>query len=277
MSLPTSPRARWCRRWRDGTPLSALDEFADRPHAYVKLWRHHAAQPQADRINALAAERGETWLPRYGGLISSEWEFAKGLELLEGDREIYDRMEHWVEAADWIVWQLTGSYVRNACTVGYKAIYQDGAYPDRDFLAALNPDFADFVEAKLSADDRPARLGRRHAERRGGAVDGAPGGDRGGGGQRRRPRHRTGRAGGGTGADAGHHGYLDLSRHELGPGGRGARDVRRRRRRHHGRALGVRGRAVRGGRHLRLVRARTRCRARSTPRPSRPARRCTST
>ena len=137
---------------RDGTPLSALDEFAERPHAYVKLWKHHAAQPQADRINALAAERGETWLPRYGGLISSEWEFAKGLELLEGDREIYDRMEHWVEAADWIVWQLTGSYVRNACTAGYKAIYQDGAYPDRDFLAALNPDFADFVEAKVIAE-----------------------------------------------------------------------------------------------------------------------------
>jgi L-ribulokinase len=136
----------------DGTPLSALAEFAERPHAYVKLWRHHAAQPQADRINALAAERGEAWLPRYGGLISSEWEFAKGLELLEGDREIYDRMEHWVEAADWIVWQLTGSYVRNAGAVGYKAIYQDGAYPDREFLAALNPDFADFVKAKVTAE-----------------------------------------------------------------------------------------------------------------------------
>ena len=135
----------------DGTPLSTLPEFADRPHAYVKLWRHHAAQPQADRINALAAERDETWLPRYGGLISSEWEFAKGLELLEGDREIYDRMEHWVEAADWIVWKLAGAYVRNACTAGYKAIYQDGRYPSTDFLAALNPDFADFVEAKVVA------------------------------------------------------------------------------------------------------------------------------
>lgn len=134
----------------DGTPLNELPEYADRPHAYVKLWKHHAAQPQADRINTLAAERGESWLPRYGGLISSEWEFAKGLQLLEEDPELYNRMEHWVEAADWIVWQLTGRYVRNACTAGYKGILQDGEYPSADFLAALNPAFADFAETKVA-------------------------------------------------------------------------------------------------------------------------------
>ncbi|HET7781147.1 MAG TPA: ribulokinase [Arthrobacter sp.] len=133
----------------DGTPLNELPGFANRPHAYVKLWRHHAAQGQADRINRLAAERGEEWLPRYGGLISSEWEFAKGLQLLEEDPEAYAAMDHWVEAADWIVWQLCGRYVRNACTAGYKGIYQDGRYPSADFLAALNPDFKDFVSSKL--------------------------------------------------------------------------------------------------------------------------------
>ncbi|MFX0537099.1 ribulokinase [Ornithinimicrobium sp. Y1847] len=133
----------------EGTPLNEVPEFADRPHAYVKLWKHHAAQPHADRINELAHERDESWIRRYGGLISSEWEFAKGLQLLEEDREVYDAMEHWVEAADWIVWQLCGSYVRNACTAGYKGILQDGAYPSPDFLTALNPDFAGFVTDKL--------------------------------------------------------------------------------------------------------------------------------
>ena len=133
----------------DGTPLNELPGYANRPHAYVKLWRHHAAQGQADRINRLAGERGEDWLPRYGGLISSEWEFAKGLQLLEEDPETYAEMDHWVEAADWIVWQLCGQYVRNACTAGYKGIYQDGRYPSEDFLAALNPDFKDFVSSKL--------------------------------------------------------------------------------------------------------------------------------
>ncbi|NJC21013.1 L-ribulokinase [Arthrobacter pigmenti] len=133
----------------DGTPLNELPGFESRPHAYVKLWKHHAAQGQADRINALAAERKEEWLARYGGLISSEWEFAKGLQLLEEDPELYERMDHWVEAADWIIWQLTGQYTRNACTAGYKGIYQDGQYPSREFLGALNPDFAGFAEEKV--------------------------------------------------------------------------------------------------------------------------------
>ena len=133
----------------DGTPLSELAEFKDRPHAYVKLWKHHAAQPQADRINELAAARGEPWLDRYGGLISSEWEYAKGLELLLGDPDVYRAMERWVEGADWIVWKLCGEYVRNACSAGYKGILQDGRYPGRDFLAALDPGFADFVTDKL--------------------------------------------------------------------------------------------------------------------------------
>lgn len=133
----------------DGTPLNEVEGYASDPHAYVKLWKHHAAQPQADRINALAAKRGEAWLARYGGLISSEWEFAKGLQLLEEAPETYAATERWVEAADWIVWQLCGTYVRNACTAGYKGILQDGTYPTRDFLAELNPDFADFVSAKL--------------------------------------------------------------------------------------------------------------------------------
>ncbi|WP_125613040.1 ribulokinase [Specibacter cremeus] len=141
----------------DGTPLNEVPGYADHPHAYVKLWRHHAAQPQADRINAVAAARGEAWLPRYGGLISAEWEFAKGLQLLEEDPATYAAMEHWVEAADWIVWQLTGRYVRNACTAGYKGIYQDGAYPSRNFLTALNPAFADFVTDKV--EHRIGRLG----------------------------------------------------------------------------------------------------------------------
>jgi L-ribulokinase len=134
----------------DGTPLNEVPEFADRPHAYVKLWKHHAAQRQADRINALAAERAESWLPRYGGFISSEWEFAKGLQLLEEDPEIYAAMDHFVEAADWIIWQLCGTYVRNACTAGYKGVLQDGAYPSREFLAALNPEFASFAEDKIA-------------------------------------------------------------------------------------------------------------------------------
>ncbi|MEU6207486.1 ribulokinase [Micromonospora musae] len=130
----------------DGTPLCELPDLRTRPHAYVKLWKHHAAQQQADRINALAHDRREPWIGRYGGKISAEWQYAKALQLLEEDPEIYARAERWIEAADWIVWQLCGAETRNVCTAGYKGIRQDGQYPSRDYLAALNPDFAGFVE-----------------------------------------------------------------------------------------------------------------------------------
>jgi L-ribulokinase len=139
----------------DGTPLCQLPELARRPHAYPKLWKHHASQPQADRINELAHARGESWIARYGGKISAEWEFAKALQFLEEDPDTYHRADRWIEAADWIVWQLTGRETRNACTAGYKGIFQDGRYPSRDYLAALNPAFGDFAEAKLSRSVSP--------------------------------------------------------------------------------------------------------------------------
>ncbi|MFJ9242225.1 ribulokinase [Streptomyces sp. NPDC101776] len=143
----------------DGTPLCELPELTGRPHAYVKLWRHHAAQAQADRITELADVRKEPWLKRYGGKISSEWEFAKALQLLEEDPDLYELTERWIEAADWIVWRLSGTYLRNACTAGYKGQLQDGSYPSADYLAALNPAFAGFVIDKL---DQPiGQLGDR--------------------------------------------------------------------------------------------------------------------
>ena len=133
----------------DGTPLSSLPEFAGNPHAYVKLWKHHAAQPHADRINELARERNEDWLARYGGQISSEWELAKGLELFEDAPDVYARMDKWVEAADWIIWQLCGTYSRNACTAGYKGNLQDGEYPSNEFFEALSPGFGNFIDDKV--------------------------------------------------------------------------------------------------------------------------------
>lgn len=133
----------------DGTPLSELEQFKGNPHAYVKLWKHHAAQPHADRINQLARDRKESWLELYGGQISSEWELAKGLQLFEEAPDVYETMYKFVEAADWIIWQLCGSYVRNACTAGYKGNLQGGEYPSREYFEALSAGFGDFAESKL--------------------------------------------------------------------------------------------------------------------------------
>jgi L-ribulokinase len=143
---------------RDGTPLCQLEEYRTRPHAWVKLWKHHAAQPQADRVNALAHARNEPWIGRYGGKISSEWTFPKVLQILEEDPAVFAAAERIIEAADWIVWQLCGVETRNTCTAGYKEIHQDGAYPSPEYLAALHPDFPALLE-KLGHELSP--LGSR--------------------------------------------------------------------------------------------------------------------
>ncbi|WP_432824827.1 ribulokinase [Dactylosporangium sp. CA-092794] len=140
----------------DGTPLCEV--LPEEPHAYPKLWKHHAAQGQADRINDLAASRGEFWLSRYGGKLSAEWQLAKALQVLEEAPEIYARAERFIEAADWIVWQLAGAETRNACTAGYKGVFQDGTYPSKDFLAALHPGLGDWVS---KVDGPLAPLGGR--------------------------------------------------------------------------------------------------------------------
>ena len=135
----------------DGTPLCMLPELRRNPHAWVKLWKHHAAQPEADLINEVAVARGEPWLERYGGKISSEWFFAKSLQILREAPEIYARADRLIEAADWAVWQLTGVETRSSCAAGYKAMWSstDG-FPSAEYFAALDPGFARVVDEKLS-------------------------------------------------------------------------------------------------------------------------------
>jgi L-ribulokinase len=134
----------------DGTPLCNLPEFRHEPHAWVKLWKHHAAQPEADLINQVAAERGEPWLRYYGGRISSEWFISKSLQILNEAPHIYQAAERLIEAGDWLVWQLIGRESRSTCMAGYKAMWQkDMGFPSRDYFAALHPDFGDLIGQKM--------------------------------------------------------------------------------------------------------------------------------
>ena len=124
---------------------------AREPHAWVKLWKHHAAQPEADRINAVARERGEAWLDSYGGKISSEWFYSKALQILDEAPAIYEAADRLIEAADWVVWRLTGVETRNSCTAGYKAIWsKEDGFPGNDYFAALHPRLAGIVDEKMS-------------------------------------------------------------------------------------------------------------------------------
>ncbi|WP_274648928.1 ribulokinase [Paenibacillus humicola] len=140
----------------EGRPLCFLPAYKANPHSWVKLWKHHAAQDEANEINRIAAERGEAFLARYGGKISSEWMIAKGWQILNEAPEIYEAADKFVEATDWVIGQLTGNIVRNSCTAGYKAIWhkRDG-YPGKPFFKALDPRLEQLTETKLRGDVQP--------------------------------------------------------------------------------------------------------------------------
>jgi L-ribulokinase len=154
----------------DGTPLCVLPEFRKNPHAWVKLWKHHAAQPEADKINETARRLGETWLDRYGGKISSEWFFSKVLQILDEAPKVYAAADRMIEAADWVIWQLTGVESRNSCTAGYKAIWskRDG-FPEGDYFKALDPRLENVVDEKMNRNILPI------GERAGGLTSKAAG------------------------------------------------------------------------------------------------------
>ncbi len=142
----------------DGTPLCELDRFSTQPHAWPKLWKHHGAQEQADRITALAHKRREKWLPRYGGVVGLEWFFPKVLETLEHAPEVYDAAEVWLEAGDWLVWRLVGcdasQLARSTCQAGYKGLWNaETRFPSRAFFKGLDPRLAGLVQEKM-----PGRL-----------------------------------------------------------------------------------------------------------------------
>lgn len=139
----------------DGTPLSST-KLRKNPHAFVKLWKHHAAQPEAERIEAVAHERGEEFIRSYNGKYSCEWLVAKLLETLRDAPEVFGAADRFIEAGDWIVWQLTGTEKRGLSAAGFKGMRVCGAsgheFPEPEFFAALHPKLRDVVASKLNAD-----------------------------------------------------------------------------------------------------------------------------
>ena len=141
---------------KEGIPLCFREDLKSVPHAWLKLWKHHAAQYEANKLNQIAEERGEDFLARYGGKISSEWMFPKIMQILDEAPEIYDMADRFMEATDWVTMQMTGAEARNSCTAGYKAMWhKKKGYPSKDFFKALDPRLENVVEDKLSTNIFP--------------------------------------------------------------------------------------------------------------------------
>lgn len=134
----------------NGIPLCFREEYRDDPHAYVKLWKHHSAQPEADEMTAAAIARKEPWLENFGGKLSSEWTFPKIWETLRKAPEVYADAARFLEAADWMAWMLTGKETRNSCCAGFKMQWdREKGYPSNEYFASLDPRMGDLIGTKV--------------------------------------------------------------------------------------------------------------------------------
>ncbi|MBE5774144.1 MAG: ribulokinase [Clostridiales bacterium] len=141
---------------KDGWPLCLKPEYEHNPHAWTKLWKHHAAQDEANKLNEIAAARGEDFMPRYGGKVSSEWMIPKIWQILDEAPEIYEAADSFIEAGDWVTMQLTGEEKRSSCLAGYKALWHKAkGYPSDDFFKALDPRLEHVIDEKLSRHISP--------------------------------------------------------------------------------------------------------------------------
>ncbi|AWE42969.1 MULTISPECIES: ribulokinase [unclassified Actinobaculum] len=139
----------------DGTPLCQKPGFENNIHAWVKLWKHHGAQDQADRLVQVAKARREPWLARYGGVLSSELLLPKVLEVFEMAPEVYEEADVICNLLDWLTWKMTGTLTQAAGDSGYKRMYQDGQYPSHEYLEAVKPGFGNVFDEKMSAPILP--------------------------------------------------------------------------------------------------------------------------
>ncbi|MFH7819699.1 ribulokinase [Neobacillus thermocopriae] len=132
-------------------PLCLKESYKHNPHAWVKLWKHHAAQDEANKITERALQQGEAWLKRYGGKISSEWMLPKVWQVLDEAPEIYEAAAYFLEAADWVTAKMTGTVLRNSCAAGYKGIWhKKEGFVSSEFLRQLDPRLENLYETKLS-------------------------------------------------------------------------------------------------------------------------------
>ena len=139
-----------------GHPLCLKPEWAHNPHAWVKLWKHHGAQAEANRMTEIAEARGETFLARYGGRVSSEWMMPKLWNTLNEAPEVYEAAHKFMEAGDWLIMQLTGNATANACMAGYKWFWSKSeGYPSDAFFAALDTRLEHVIDEKLTRNVLP--------------------------------------------------------------------------------------------------------------------------
>ena len=132
-------------------PMHNNPKFYNNPHAYVKLWKHHGAQAEADLLFNTAIEEKNRWLGYYGFNVSSEWMIPKIMEVNDKAPEVMTETADIMEAGDWIVNRLTGENVRSNCGLGFKSFWESSTGFHYDLFDKVDDNLSDIVRTKVDA------------------------------------------------------------------------------------------------------------------------------
>lgn len=149
-----------------GRPLALQKRFAKNPAALAWLWKDHTSVAEAAEITSLAQKIRPQYLAKCGGVYSSEWFWSKILHCLRTAPEVFNAAHSWMELADYIPAELTGTQVpgkftAGICAAGHKGMFNEnwGGYPDQEFLGRLHPKLATLrsrLAARVGAIDQSA-------------------------------------------------------------------------------------------------------------------------
>ncbi|MEC8517928.1 MAG: ribulokinase [Verrucomicrobiota bacterium] len=114
--------------------------FSDKLSALAWLWKDHTSLKEAEEITNYAQKIRPEYLTACGGVYSSEWFWAKILNCLRNDPEVFNAADSWMELQDWIPFLLTGNRTAGLCAAGHKGLYSNtwGGFPDDEFLNAID-------------------------------------------------------------------------------------------------------------------------------------------
>lgn len=141
------------------TPLCMLDKYKNEPHAYAKLWKHHAKEEYTKKISDVAEEDYPELLTVTGGKITSEFLIPKLYEIYLDAPEVYADTYKFISAGDFAASSLTGKKELHSKAFSAKQHYRDTKYPSKEFFSAIDEGFSDVYEKKtvtsLSSVEEP--------------------------------------------------------------------------------------------------------------------------
>lgn len=132
-----------------GQPMCSYPQWESEPNAWIKLWKSHSAQQQAERIQAVAEQENHPLLGQCGGNVSSEWAFPKMLETYENAPELFRQVDTFWDLCDWLTYLLSGEKTRSINSLCNKFQFNGTSFPETEFLNRVSPGFGTALEGKL--------------------------------------------------------------------------------------------------------------------------------